>query len=102
MVNQMIKERNNILDEFKENLTKAQERTRKYADKKRRELQFQVRDLVHLKMQPYRFCLLASGSIKNLSPRCYAPYKVIKRIGPVAYRLSLHSTAKIHSIFHVL
>jgi hypothetical protein len=36
-----------------------------------------------------------------LEPTFYGPYHIIKRIGFVAYKLSLPSTSKIHLVFHV-
>jgi hypothetical protein len=37
----------------------------------------------------------------KLGPKCYGPYKVIQRIGLVAYKLELPEDACIHSVFHV-
>lgn len=82
-INRMIHERNTILDELKENLTRAQE-WMKYTDKNRRELQFQIGDKVLLKMQPYKFCSLASKPNEKLSPRYYEPYEILEKIGAVA------------------
>jgi len=35
------------------------------------------------------------------TPNFYSPYKVLKHIGPLAYRLELSRLSKIHLIFHV-
>lgn len=58
-VNIMIKERNLILDELKENLIKAQERIKRVTDKKIREIEFEVGEYVFLKIQTYNFQSLA-------------------------------------------
>jgi hypothetical protein len=37
----------------------------------------------------------------KLKPRFYGPYKVIKRVGEVAYELELLEGSKIHNAFHI-
>lgn len=98
----MIKERNVILEELKSNLCKAQNRMKRQADKKRREVEFGIGEYVFLKLQPYRFLSLTSRPNKKLSPHFYEPYEILERVGQVAYRLKLLETTKIHPIFHVL
>ena len=42
------------------------------------------------------------GKRGKLSPRFVGPFEVIKKVGPVAYRLSLSSNlAYVHNVFHV-
>jgi Chromo (CHRromatin Organisation MOdifier) domain len=38
---------------------------------------------------------------RKLLPRRYGPFKILKRIGPVAYRLDLPPSMKVHNVFHV-
>jgi hypothetical protein len=37
----------------------------------------------------------------KLSPRFYGPYRILERIGDVAYHLKLLGKARIHNVFHV-
>ena len=65
------------------------------------ERQFEVRDLVYLWLQPYQQSSLKKKGVEKLKPRFYGPYRVIRRIGQVAYELELPQGSKIHNIFHV-
>lgn len=60
-VDRLTAERNEVLDELKTQLIGAQNRMKQQADKKRREVEFQVGDLVFLKIQPYKLKKLAKG-----------------------------------------
>eukprot|EP00253_Pinus_taeda_P032286 PITA_32286 len=65
------------------------------------ERQFEVGDLVYLRLQPYRQSSLKQRGAEKLKPHFYGPYKVIHRIGHVAYELELPQGSKIHNVFHV-
>ncbi|KAA0037013.1 peroxidase 64 [Cucumis melo var. makuwa] len=60
-----------------------------------------VGELVLLKIRPYRQATLRSKQNEKLSSRYFGPYKILERIGEVAYRLELPTDAAIHPVFHV-
>lgn len=60
-----------------------------------------MRDMVYLKIQPYKMKSLAKRVNHKLSPGYYGPYEVEQRIGAVAYKLKLLADSKIHPVFHV-
>ncbi|WVZ70765.1 hypothetical protein U9M48_019407 [Paspalum notatum var. saurae] len=68
---------------------------------RRRELSFEEGDSVYLKVSPIRGT--KRFRIKGkLAPRYIGPYKVVRRIGKVAYKLELpESMRDIHDVFHV-
>ena len=79
----------------------AQSRKKIYADVRRRPLEFKVRDHVFLKVMPKRG-VVRFGKHGKLSLRFIGPFKILERIGSVAYRLALPpSMSGIHEVFHV-
>jgi hypothetical protein len=85
----------------RENLKTVQSRQRSYADSRRRELSFEVRDHVYLKVSPIRG--VRRFRVKGkLAPRYIGPYQILKGRGEVAYQLSLtESMSDVHDVFHV-
>jgi len=97
----VIKEAEEQVKEIRNNLKTAQSRQKSYADKRRRELNFEVGDFVYLKVSPFRG--LKRFNVRGkLAPRYIGPFKVIDRKGVVAYQLELPSQLLgIHDVFHV-
>ncbi|XP_049406228.1 uncharacterized protein LOC125869852 [Solanum stenotomum] len=86
---------------IKDCLKISSERQKSYADLKRRDTEYQVGDKVFLKVSPWKK-ILRFGQKGKLSPRFTGPYQILKRVGPVAYKLSLPpELEKIHNVFHV-
>lgn len=87
---------------LKFHLLRAQNRMKQYADAHRSHMEFQTGAYVYLKLQPYRQHSLKNIQILHkLSPRFYGPFRVLERIGSVAYKLALPPEAAIHDTFHV-
>ncbi|XP_019423049.1 PREDICTED: uncharacterized protein LOC109332519 [Lupinus angustifolius] len=100
-VAQSLQNRTEILSTLKQNLVRAQQRMIAQTQSGRNDITFDIGDWFLLKLQPYRQLSLARRSSNKLSPRFFGPYKVNRRIGTVAYELSLPPTARIHPVFHV-
>ncbi|KAL6313652.1 hypothetical protein AAG906_010070 [Vitis piasezkii] len=83
------------------NLHAATNRMKQVADSKRRNIEYQVGDMVFLKLQPYRQQSVFCRASQKLASRFYGPYQIEQRIGKVAYKLNLLEGSKIHPIFHV-
>ncbi|XP_026378799.1 uncharacterized protein LOC113273265 [Papaver somniferum] len=96
-----IKERDHVLSLLKENLHKAQERMKFFADKNRVDGSLDVGDEVYLKLQPYRQTSIALKRNLKLSAKYYGPFKVVEKIGSVAHNLQLPVESRIHPVFHV-
>jgi hypothetical protein len=96
-----MKEAEERVADIREKLKAAQSRQKSYADKKTREASFNPGDFAYLKVSPIRGTRTFQVHGK-LAPRYIGPYKVLKRVGVVAYRLELPAEmSDIHPVFHV-
>jgi hypothetical protein len=85
----------------RENLRIVQSRQKSYADCRRRDLGFEVRDFVYLKVSPMRG--LHHFKVQGkLAPSFIGPFKILAKRGEVAYQLELPSQlSDMHDVFHV-
>ena len=87
--------------EIRANMKAAQSRQKSYADKRRRELSFNVGDHVYLKVSLIRGTHIFQVHGK-LAPCYISPFPVLERIGAVAYKIQLpQEMSNVHDVFHV-
>ena len=87
---------------FKKCLKVAQNSQKSYADRHHRKMEYNVGEKVFLKVSPWKG-ILRFGKHGKLSPRYVRSYKILERIGPLAYRLALpRELSSIHDVFNVL
>jgi hypothetical protein len=86
---------------IRESLKVAQSRQKCYADKRRRDLSFEVEDFVYLKVSPMRGTKRFKVKGK-MAPRYVGPFQILDRKGEVAYQLELPlQLSDVHDVFHV-
>nr|GEU34021.1 putative reverse transcriptase domain-containing protein [Tanacetum cinerariifolium] len=91
---------NKKIVQIKNRLLTARSRQKSYANVRHRLLEFNVRDKVMLKVSPWKG-VIRFGKHRKLSPRFIGPFKILERIGPVAYKLELQRELQgIHNTFH--
>jgi transposase InsO family protein len=85
---------------IKQNLKASQDRKKSYVDKHRTPREFSVGDHVFLKVKARRSSLRL-GRCSKLAAQYCGPFKVLERIGLIAYMLALPTSMQIHNVFHV-
>ncbi|GKA30546.1 putative reverse transcriptase domain-containing protein [Tanacetum coccineum] len=99
---ELIREMTEKIVQIKNRLLTTRSHQKSYADRRSKLLEFEVGDMVLLKVSPWK----SAASFRKrgkLSPCYIGPFKILARVGPVAYTLELPKELKgIHSTFHVL
>jgi hypothetical protein len=93
--------RDAVLREVRRQLMGAQNRMKQVYDKDHTEREFCPGEWVYLRLHNYRQQSLSKRTNQKLAPRFFGPYRITAKIGPVAYRLALPPSSKIHNVFHV-
>jgi hypothetical protein len=98
---EVLKDAEKQVQMIREYLKIAQSRQKSYANKRRRDLSFEIGDFVYLKVSPMRGTRRFKVKGK-LAPRYVSLFKIIDCKGEVVYQLELPSQlSDVHDIFHV-
>nr|GEV06219.1 hypothetical protein [Tanacetum cinerariifolium] len=99
---EIIHETTKKIVQIKSRIQAARDRQKSYADIRQKTLEFQVRDKVMLKVSPWKE-VIHFGKQGKPNPRYIGPFKILARVGTVAYRLELsEQLSRVHSTFYVL
>ncbi|GJV03346.1 putative reverse transcriptase domain-containing protein [Tanacetum coccineum] len=74
--------------QIKKRIQAAQDRQKSYADRRCKPLEFEVGDKVMLKVSPWKW-VIRFGKQGKLNPRYIGPFKILSKVGMLAYRLEL-------------
>nr|GFC86476.1 putative reverse transcriptase domain-containing protein [Tanacetum cinerariifolium] len=98
---ELIQETTEKIVQIKQRMQAARDRQKSYADLKRKPMEFQVGDKVMLKVSPWKG-IVRFGKRGKLNPRYVRPFKVLKRVGDVSYKLDFpEELSRVHNTFHV-
>ncbi|XP_073731162.1 retrovirus-related Pol polyprotein from transposon opus [Misgurnus anguillicaudatus] len=87
-----------LFESVRENVDKAQAKQKKYYDLKRRNQDFQEGDLVWVRTHPLSSA--DDGFMAKISPKWRGPAKIVKRLGPVNYKVVMLSDSKQVDSYH--
>nr|GEY52123.1 putative reverse transcriptase domain-containing protein [Tanacetum cinerariifolium] len=98
---ELIHETTEKIVQIKQRIQAARDRQKSYVDVRRKPLEFQVGERVMLKVSPWKG-VMRFGKRGKLNPRYIGPFKVLAKVGTIAYRLKLpEQLSRVHSTFHV-
>ncbi|GJW22865.1 putative reverse transcriptase domain-containing protein [Tanacetum coccineum] len=97
----MVQETTEKIVQIKQRMQAARDRQKSYADLKRKPMEFQVGFKVMLKVSPWKG-VVRFGKRGKLNPRYVRPFKVLEKVGAVAYKLELpQELSRVYNTFHV-
>ncbi|GJS92664.1 putative reverse transcriptase domain-containing protein [Tanacetum coccineum] len=98
---EIVQETTEKIIQIKQRIQAARDRQKSYANLKRKPMEFQVGDRVMLKVSPWKG-VVHFGKRGKLNPRYVGPFKVLEKVGSVAYKLELpQEPSRVHNTFHV-
>ncbi|GJX24546.1 putative reverse transcriptase domain-containing protein [Tanacetum coccineum] len=98
---EIVQETTEKIIQIKQRMQVACDRQKSYADLKRKPMEFQVGDKVMLKVSPWKG-VVRFGKREKLNLRYVRPFKVLEKVGVVAYNLELpQELSRVYNTFHV-
>ncbi|GJT43292.1 putative reverse transcriptase domain, ribonuclease H-like domain, aspartic peptidase domain protein [Tanacetum coccineum] len=99
---EIIHETTKKIVQIRHRLQAARDRQKRYANIRRKPLEFQVGDRVMLKVSPCKGVIRFKKKQRKLNPWYIGPFKILERISPVAYKLELpEELSNVHSTFNI-
>ncbi|GJY98702.1 putative reverse transcriptase domain-containing protein [Tanacetum coccineum] len=97
----IVQETTEKLIQIKQRMQAAHDRQKSYANLKSKPMDFQVGDKFMLKVSPWKG-VVHFGKREKLNPRYVVSFKVLEKVGSVAYKLELpEELSRVHNTFHV-
>ncbi|GJU23447.1 putative reverse transcriptase domain-containing protein [Tanacetum coccineum] len=94
---ELIQETSERIVQIKQRMQAARDRQKSYADLKHKPMEFKVGD----KVSPWKG-VVRFGKRGKLNPRYVGPFKVLGKVGEVAYKLEIpEELNRVHNTFHV-
>jgi hypothetical protein len=97
----ILRERLLFSELLKEQLARAQNRMKLFADAHRSDRSFQVGEQVLLNLQPYAYSSVVNRPFPKLAYKYFGPFEIVEKIGSSAYKLLLPVDSRVHPMFHV-
>ncbi|GKE60387.1 putative reverse transcriptase domain-containing protein [Tanacetum coccineum] len=98
---ELVQETTEKIIQIKQRMQFAHDRQKSYIDLKRKPMEFQVGYKVMLKVSPWKR-VVHFGKRGKLNPRYVGPFKVLEKVGSIAYKLELpKDLSRVHNTFHV-
>nr|GEW70344.1 putative reverse transcriptase domain-containing protein [Tanacetum cinerariifolium] len=99
---EIIHERTEKIVQIKSHIQAARDCQKSYADVRRKPLKFQVGDKVMFKVSPWKG-VIRFGKRGKLNPRYIRPFKILAKVGTVAYRLELpEQLSRVHKPVEIM
>ncbi|GJY07162.1 putative reverse transcriptase domain-containing protein [Tanacetum coccineum] len=98
---EIIHETTKKIIQIKKRIQASRDRQKSYTDRRCKPLEFEVGDKVMLKVSPWKG-VIRFGKQGKLNPCYIRPFKILAKVGTLAYRLELlEQLSRVHSTFHV-
>ncbi|GJX97958.1 putative reverse transcriptase domain-containing protein [Tanacetum coccineum] len=98
---EIVQETTEKVIQIKQRIQAAYDRQKSYANLKRKPMEFQVGDSVMLKVSPWKG-VVCFGKWGKLNPRYVRSFKVLEKVGAIAYKLELtQELSRVHNTLHV-
>nr|GEX22613.1 putative reverse transcriptase domain-containing protein [Tanacetum cinerariifolium] len=98
---EIVQETTKKIIQIKQRIQAAHDQKKSYANLKHKPMEFQVGDRFMLKVSPWKG-VIRFGKRGKINPRYVRPFKVLEKVGSIAYKLELpQELSRVHNTFLV-